>query len=391
MAIAIVWTTTVGIGLFASPDTQASGRVPAAQAGLLAVSLCALVLAALFAERRRHELALEKSEERLRLAVAASHMGMFDWDLRTGTFLWSDEWYRMLGYEVGDVEPSQAAWMARIHPDDRETANTSRESATRDHREFSSAYRIVRPDGAIRWIQSHGRFLFEAGIPVRLIGLKQDITESRHLVETQRVLVAELQHRTRNLMAVVQSIAYRTLDTADSLADFESRFNHRLEALSRVQGILSRADNEPITLGALVGMEFEAFGFDAFGSKSTFVGPEARLPKSAVEMLSLAIHELLTNAIKYGALASETGRLSVTWSIEGTSPNQQLVLEWTERGIVRSPQAADAGRIGYGHTFIEEALPYSLSAETEFHLGSDTLVCLIRLPFAANGVDEMPA
>ena len=177
-AIAIVWTTTFGIGLFAIPAIPPSGRISAAQAGLLAMSLCALVLAALFAERHRHERALEKSEERLRLAVAASHMGMFDWDLRTGTFLWSDEWYRMLGYEVGEVEPSQAAWMARIHPDDRKTANASRESATRDHREFSSVYRIVRPDGDIRWIQSHGRFLFEAGRPVRLIGLKQDITEN---------------------------------------------------------------------------------------------------------------------------------------------------------------------------------------------------------------------
>ncbi len=90
-----------------------------------------------------------------------------------------------------------------------------------------------------------------------MIGLKQDVTEARRQIETQRVLVGELQHRTRNLMAVVQSIAHQTLETVDSIAEFKDRFNDRLGALSRVQSLRSRADAAPITLGALVLMEFE--------------------------------------------------------------------------------------------------------------------------------------
>ena len=326
--------------------------------------------------------------ERLRLAVTAGRMGVFDWDLRTGTFLWGDECYRMLGYQIGEVEPSQAVWMARIHPDDREAAEAAETRARREHNEFINEYRIIRRDGSVRWVLARGRFLYDADKPLRMIGLKQDITETRQQIETQRVLVAELQHRTRNLMAVVQSIAHQTLNTADSLADFKERFNNRLEALSRVQSLLSRADNEPITLGELVLMELQALGSHAIADRITFGGPDAPLRKSAVEMLTLAIHELLTNAIKYGALASETGHLSVTWRIEGTPPDRRLVLGWIERGIA-SPHAADMKRSGYGRTLIEEALPYSLSAETKFELDANTLRCLISLPLATKDVDEM--
>ncbi len=107
-------------------------------------------------------------------------------------------------------------------------------------------------------------------------------------------------------------------------------------------------------------------------------------------MLALAMHELLTNAIKYGALASETGRMSVTWRIEGRPSDERLVLEWIERGIALPPQPADARRSSYGRTLIEEALPYSLSADDlKFDLGSDALHCLISLPVATDGTDEM--
>ena len=310
--------------------------------------------------------------------------------MRTGTFLWSEECYRVLGYQVGEVEPSQAVWTASIHPDDREAAEAAETTARRERQEFISEYRVIRRDGSIRWVLAQGRFLYDADKPVRMIELKQDVTEARRQIETQRVLVAELQHRTRNLMAVVHSIAHQTLETVDSIAEFKDRFNDRLEALSRVQSLLSRADAAPITLGALVLMELEALGSHMAGDRITFGGPEAPLRKSAVEMLALAMHELLANAIKYGALASETGRLSVTWRIEGTRPDRRLVLEWTERGILSPPQSADARPSGYGRALIEEGLPYSLSAETKFDLGSGALRCLISLPLATNGIDEMP-
>jgi len=347
--------------------------------------------AADFIQRLQAQDALRESEERLRLALQAAGMAAFDRDARTGATLWNDEFYRMYGYRIGEVEPSRAAWLARIHPDDREAAEAVVTNAERDRKSHINEFRIILPDGKIRWIRAYGQFLGHGDNQTRAFGLVADITEARQKIETQRVLVAELQHRTRNLMAVVQSIAHQTLDTAASLADFEGRFNHRLEALSRVQSLLSRADDEPITLRTLLVMEFDALGLDAFGSKITlFGGPEARLRKSAVEMLALATHELLTNAIKYGAFASESGRLSVTWRIEGMPPDQQLVLEWIECGIASAP-AADPKRHGYGRTLIEEALPYSLSAETTFELGADNLRCRIRLPLTPHDANKAHA
>src|SRR5262249_3730244 len=168
----------------------------------------------------------------------------------------------------------------------------------------------------------------DTGQPIRMLGLAEDITEARQQSETQRVLVAELQHRTRNLMAVVQSIAYKIRATAGSLEDFGNRFDQRLEALSRVQNFLSRSDAHPIAIGELVRMELEALGFADLGKKVSIAGPEVQLRKSAVQILSLAIHELATNALKYGALANEDGRLSATWRIEDTKPDRRLLLAW---------------------------------------------------------------
>ena len=337
-----------------------------------------LVVAQDITQSKQAEITLRESEERLRLAVASSRMGMWDWDVRTGSYFWNDENYRLFGYTAGDIKLGRDAWAARLHPDDLKAAESAAVIAQREHKDYLNEYRIVRPDGSMRWVRAHGRFLYQNNKPVRMIGLMQDITDSRQQIETQRVLVAELQHRTRNLMAVVQSIAYQTLDSVDSFAEFEERFNRRLEALSRVQSLLSRADNQPITLGTLVVMELEALALATVGDRITYGGPETPLRKSAVEMLSLAIHELLTNAIKYGALACDTGRLSVTWRIGGTPLDQRLELEWIECGIAPSPSGPSPS--GYGRRLIEEALPYSLSAETKFELGEGTLRCVITLP-----------
>ena len=338
-----------------------------------------------FIDRFRSRQTISESEERLRLALATGQIGMWEWNAKSGTYFWNDENYRMFGYQVGEVEPNRAAWASRVHPEDLEAAESAAVSAQREGRDYISEYRVIHPDGHLRWVRARGHFLYQGDEPVRAIGLSEDVTETRQQIETQRVLVGELQHRTRNLMAVVQSIAHQTLDNVDSLEAFESRFNSRLEALSRVQSLLSRADEEPITLRALVVMELEALGSDWASERITVRGPEAPLRKSVVEMLALAIHELLTNAIKYGALASATGRLSVTWRIE----DRRLVLEWVERGIA-SPQAAASRRKGYGRTLIEEALPYSLAAETKFELG-EGLRCRISLPFAPSDAGDEAA
>ena len=123
------------------------------------------------------------------------------------------------------------------------------------------------------------------------------------------MLVAELHHRTRNLLAVVQSIALQTLRTSASLEGFGDEFESRLEALSRVQGLLARADREAVDLRALVEAELGAHGDGgADPGKVRVEGPPVALPAGSAQTLALALHELATNAVKYGALEAARGQ-----------------------------------------------------------------------------------
>lgn len=202
-----------------------------------------------------------------------------------------------------------------------------------------------------------------------------DIQRLEALQRTQAVLVAELQHRTRNLMSVVKSLAAQTIASSSSLESFGEQFTVRLAALSRVQNLLSRSNEQPITIGALVRLEIDALGAD--DSRVVLDGPEVRLRKSTVQTLALVVHELATNARKYGAFSTEEGRLSVTWGLR--DGGSRLKLEWLEEGI-RGAGADVPARRGYGRQLIEKALPYEIGAQTCFDLQPHTLRCTIELP-----------
>ena len=184
----------------------------------------------------------------------------------------------------------------------------------------------------------------------------------------QRVLVAELQHRTRNLLAVVQSIAQQTLGKGGSL----DAFGQRLAALGRVQGLLSQDGEGEIDLVDVVDVELRAQATIP-NERITVGGPHVGLKRDQVQTMALALHELATNALKYGALKpGGTGTLDVSWRIDGRT----LVLEWLERGVAM-PEVP--GRRGYGRTLIEKALGYALRARTDFTLGPDGVSCRIEL------------
>ena len=206
--------------------------------------------------------------------------------------------------------------------------------------------------------------------------------------ENQRVLIAELHHRTRNLIAVIQSIANQTVETSESLGSFKRHFNDRLAALARVQGLISTSRPESLSIGALVRLELEALNAPGDGKKAIAEGPEILLPEGIVRTLALALHELATNAAKHGALAVETGSLYITWTEVFVEDERRLELQWVETGVVIPPDKQNATHRGFGRKLIERALPYQLRARTHYELGSDGVRCSISLPLPAQGAGE---
>lgn len=211
---------------------------------------------------------------------------------------------------------------------------------------------------------------------------QQELTEKAQQAEARlEVMVAELQHRTRNLIAVVRAIANRTMELTGPTEAFRTQFNDRLAALSRVQGLLSRAEIEPVTIGALIRMELDALGAEASDERITLAGPSVVIRDSIVQTMALAIHELATNARKYGALAADHGTLNVTWTVrQANGGTSNLFLEWVEAGVGRAPKEEGDTRKGYGRELIERALPYALHATTSFELNGDGVRCTIDLP-----------
>lgn len=334
-------------------------------------------------ERARAERALRESEQRLLLAMEIGRLAAWDWNLSTGEVTWSDEHFRVLGYAVGEVEPSYEAWARRVHPDDLPGTEAALLAAREDEADYVHHFRTRAADGTVRWCDARGRYFRGSdGRPLRMIGVMRDVTQQRQWEERQQVMIAELHHRTRNLIAVVQSLSAQLLATSDGLDTFGARFNDRLAALSRVQDHLSRPDEVKPTLGTLVSTELEALGGGIVEGQIEMAGPDVPLRRSTVQILALVIHELSTNARKYGALATPAGRLSVVWRVtadgEGADGGR-LVIDWTERLPAGQEVPLPRGG-GYGRKLIERALPYTLGAETDYDLTKGGLTCRISLP-----------
>jgi two-component system CheB/CheR fusion protein len=212
---------------------------------------------------------------------------------------------------------------------------------------------------------------FIAGVVLTFV----DVTPLTRAEERYRFLLAELQHRVRNTLGVVRSIARRTADNSQSVADFAEHFDGRLSAFGRVQAAVTRDPAAGVDIATLVTEELLAHAAHE-GEQLSVKGDEFRLQPKAAETFALAVHELATNAVKYGALSIPLGRIEISWGTEHRA-QRELVFTWREfcEGCATGPS-----RRGFGTELLERALRYELGAETTLDFAAQGLVCTIRLP-----------
>jgi PAS domain S-box-containing protein len=348
-------------------------------------------------ERRRVEEALRSSEALFRQFAAASSDILWIRNTATSDYEFLSPAVAKLFGESARVSVNRGRtydWLEAVVDEDRDRAAEVM-AQVRLGRSIVHDYRIRIPgSGKIRWLRNTAFPLRdEQGTIRRIGGIVQDVTDERDAAQRLTVLIGELQHRTRNVMGVVQAMVETTLATSTGLEDFADTFDARMAALGRTQNLLTRIDpRDRIAFDELLHCELGAVGArPGDDPRVTLDGPEGvPLRSGGIQTLALAIHELMTNSLKYGALSQPTATLSIRWWMEppGADDRPRLHIDWRETGVAMRAGAGD--RLGQGRELIEHALPYQLHAETGFALTDDGIHCTIVLP-VSHAVDRTTA
>lgn len=314
--------------------------------------------------------------ERLALALDAARLGEFEWNIKTDRLLVSERMARISGIPAGDnpADQGEAVW-PYIHADDREQVREDLRSQLRETGGYEVEYRRAAADGGReQWSRGRGVLVRDGeGAPDLLIGVVQDITDQREADEQRDNLVAELDHRIKNLLAVVQSVAAQSARKSASLDAFLKTFAARLKSMSSAHDLLSAARWRGATLGRIAAAELGGVA----PNQTRWDGPELFLTPRAAAALSLALHELAVNAVKYGALSVEAGRVEVVWR---RAPEGGFSLEWLETG---GPLTSPPATRGFGATLVEDVAGRELGGAAHIDYRRSGVTAMIHAAPAA--------
>ncbi|MBA2919159.1 PAS domain S-box protein [Sphingomonas sp. MAH-20] len=319
------------------------------------------------------EEALRASELRLRLAMDAGRMAVWEYDIRAGRIHHSSDLNRLLGFvETRDVAYDE--FRARIDPDDLDRLSRTAVASLKagePHFQAEVRYRLSR--GEVRWLLVSAEFQRSSGRAVdRVIGVALDITDRKRDEEHQRLLLHELNHRVKNTLAVVQALAHQSFAGSRDRARREA-FEGRLAALAAAHNLLTRESWEPASIIEVI--RSAAAACDPNRRRLQLRGPDIRVPPKMAVTLALAVHELCTNAVKYGALSNDSGQVAISWKID----DGRLRLVWTETG---GPRVAPPRRRGFGSMMLERALASELVGSVKLDFAPAGLCCTIDAPVA---------
>jgi len=347
--------------------------------GVLALSywwfLAALILKIRreIAERMQADVALKESEARLQEALTAGQVVAFAWDPETGQSQRSANASQILGFKPQAIDGQRNDFLTRVHLEDRSCFAAQIKALCPESPSYSASFRFIRADGREVWLEETGKAEFDAtGRYLRLRGLTRDITERKRAEERQRLLVRELDHRVKNVLATVATVAQRTREGSDSMDEFLQIFDGRIQSMANAHALLSRSHWQGVSLAELVRGELAPCVREGSASVE---GPEVLLSAEATQPIAIVLHELVTNASKYGALTTPHGRISVRWDWDAA--RERLSLEWIEDD---GPRVAAPSQTGYGTGVIRNIIPYELGGTVDLSFDAGGLRCRIELP-----------
>lgn len=320
------------------------------------------------AELESYAAMLLQSEKRRSLALAAGKMGSWDWDLARGDCMWDEGHCDIFGVDAENFKVTPERLRALVDPEDWNRLSQAWFEGAMGSRSYETEFRVRRPNGEVRWcFGTAAATVDESNRLVRISGVTIDITERKRAEERQLILAREVDHRARNVLAVVQSIL--RLTKTQNVDAYVAAVEGRIKALSHAHMLLSESRWEGADLGRLVTEELDPYRIRDVVSMG---GPQAILDPRRAQTLALAIHELATNAAKYGALSTSSGKVKLTWRDDENG----LAIEWLESGgpEVRAPEAQ-----GYGTRVIRASLE-QLGGRAVFDWQPTGLRCTLSLP-----------
>ncbi len=327
----------------------------------------------LSASQELKELRPGESMSELRFALTAAGVGTWHWDVQTGRVHWSDNLEAIHGLPPGSFGGDFASFLEDVDPRDREVVMAKVQDAMARGGDYHVEYRLA---GGERWVEGKGCMVLDAqGRPLRMTGVCMDITERKQAEQRLELVLQELRHRVKNMLAVVQSLAGQTLRHVGSLDAFGAAFEGRLAGLAGAHDLLVDANWAGIGLRQLILAQLSPFLERQ--ERLRLAGPDVTLPASAVLTLGMTLHELATNAAKYGALSTAGGTVEVRWREQPTVAGRQLVLVWQERG---GPEVAPPEQRSFGTQLIEAGIAHELDGKVTLTFDPDGVRCELRFP-----------
>lgn len=326
---------------------------------------------------------LRESEVKTHIATQTAGIGIWQWHVPTGRVYWDDTMLALYGMARSpDGSFAYEDYLARVHPDDvaeqKRILTDTVKSRTGSIREF----RIRRgDDGRIRHLRAVEVAREDAaGRTEWVVGTNLDITDEKDRESHIRLLLGEVNHRAKNLLAVVLSVARKTSGTDHET--FMANFAARIQSLAASQDLLVRSAWRGVGLEALVAAQLGHFK-DLIGTRIVLSGEDIALTAPAVQAFGMALHELVTNASKHGALSQDGGIVTLGWTCEGEGEDARFVMHWTESG---GPPVTPPTQSGFGWVVVGDMVRNSLDAEVDIRFAREGFAW--RMDCALTGIIE---